>query len=54
MIDFDKEENKNKWNISILQERKYWEAYLIKNFIFILRQMPQCKNKKIKIGNRNR
>ena len=51
----DQEENKsNNFNINIDEERKYWRVYLIKNFIYIPNECPQCKKQKITIGIGNK
>ena len=42
--------NNNIYEINIEEERKYWRIYLIKNFINIPNECPQCKNQNITIG----
>ena len=43
----------NIFRLNVESEEKYWGQYILKTFIYLQKESPQCKIKQIKLGNRN-
>ena len=47
------EENEDKWLIDTAEERKYWKEYIIKFYVYLPENCPQCSKTKFSIGDLN-